>query len=108
MALTPTEHRTLTELAEHLSASDPRLSGRLSQPMQAPQSAARELAVITVLLAWMAAGLVPIALGVAWMQPPLLLVGVITGFVAAPAGMWATLRWVRRHHFVAFRDGTPQ
>lgn len=108
MSLTPYEHRTLNELAGDLAASDPRLSRRLSRAIQAPQSQKRELVVIAVLLAWMAAGLLPLALGVAWVAPPLILAGVLAAFVLAPAGMWASLRWVHRHHFVTFRDGGLQ
>jgi hypothetical protein len=108
MSLSPHQSRVLQEISEHLAASDPCLARRLSGPLQPPTSTARELAVIAVLLDWMALGFVPLAVGVAYSRPMLAGVGVLTTFVGGPVMIWATLRWVGRHRFVRFKESGEQ
>jgi hypothetical protein len=103
VSLNGSENQTLREIAQELAVSDPGLCRRLSAPSTIPQSAGREVAVIAVLIGWMAAGFAPLALGIAWRELPLIAVGALTLFVVAPLGMWASLGWVRRHRFVSFR-----
>lgn len=107
MSMSPHQARVLREISEQLAATDPRLARRLSEPGQAPASTARELAVMAVLLCWTVLGAIPLAMGIAYSVPLLVGVGVLTAFLAAPVLMWATLRWVRRHAFVRFRDSNP-
>ena len=108
MSLSPHRSRVLREISEHLAASDPWLARRLTYPPQPPTSAARELAVVAVLLHWMALGFVPLAFGVAFSLPVLTGVGVLTAFIGGPVMIWATLRWVRRHRFVRFKESGEQ
>lgn len=108
MSLSPDQSRLLREISEHLAVSDPWLARRLTGRLQAPTSTARELAVIVVLLSWMALGLLPLALGVAYSHPTLVGVGALTAFVGGPVMIWATLSWVRRHRFVRFAESGEQ
>jgi hypothetical protein len=107
VSLTPDQARVLSAIGEHLSATDPHLARRLSEPGDAPVSTARELLVMAVLLGWVVLGCAPLALGLALATPGLFWIGVATAWVGGPLGMWATLRWVRRHRFVRFRDASP-
>jgi hypothetical protein len=104
MSLSPHQSRVLQEIGEHLAASDPWLARQLTGPQQPPTSVAREVAVMAVLLHWMALGFVPLAFGVAFSLPVLIGVGVLTAFICGPVMIWLTLRWVRRHRFVRFRE----
>jgi hypothetical protein len=104
MSLSPHQSRALREISEHLAISDPMLARQLSGPPQPPTSAARELAVIILLLSWMALGFVPLALGIAYAHPTLFGVGVLTACLGGPVMICATLRWVRRHRLVRFRE----
>lgn len=108
MSLSPHQLRALQQIGEHLAISDPWLARQLSGPPQPPTSAARELAVIIVLLGWMALGFVPLALGLAYAHPTLVGVGVLTACLGGPVMIWATLRWVRRHRFVRFEENGEQ
>jgi hypothetical protein len=108
MSLSPHQSRVLREISEQLAASDPWLAHRLTGPLQPPTSTARELAVIAVLLGWIVLGFVPLAAGVAYSHPMLVGVGALTTFVVGPVMIWATLRWVRRHRFVRFKESGEQ
>lgn len=108
MSLTPHQSRVLREIGEHLAVSDPWLARQLTGPAQPPTSTARELAVIAVLLSWMALGFVPLGVGVAFSLPVLIGVGVLTALIGGPVMIWATLRWVRRHRFVRFNESGEQ
>jgi hypothetical protein len=108
MSLSPHQSRVLQEISDHLTTSDPWLARQLTGPLQPPMSTARELAVMAVLLHWMALGLLPLGLGVAFSLPVLIGVGVLTAFIGGPVMIWATLRWVRRHRFVRFRESGEQ
>jgi hypothetical protein len=101
----PHESRVLREISDHLTYSDPRLVRRLSESVQPPTSARRELAVRAVLLGWPVLGFVPLSIGLAYAHP--MWVGVLTAYFGAPALMSATLWGVRRHQFVRFRDPKP-
>ena len=106
--LSPHQSRVVREISERLAVSDPWLARQLSGPPQPPTSTARELAVMAVLLHWMALGLLPPGLGVAFSLPVLIGVGVLTAFIGGAVMIWATLRWVRRHRFVRFTESGEQ
>jgi hypothetical protein len=108
MSLSPYQSRVLREISEHFAASDPWLARRLTGPQQAPTSTARECAVIAVLLHWLVLGFVPLGWGVAFALPVLIGVGVLSAFIGGPVMIWATLRWVRRHRFVRFKESGEQ
>ena len=108
MSLSPHQSRVLQEISDHLAISDPWLARQLTGPAQAPTSTVRELAVIVVLLGWMALGFVPLALGIAYAHPTLVGVGVLTACPGGPVMIWATLRWVRHHRFVRFEESGEQ
>lgn len=77
---------------------------RTSRSPQPPTSTGRELAVIIVLLGWMALGFVPLAPGIAYAHPTLVGVGVLTACLDGPVMICATLRWVRRRRSVRFGE----
>jgi protein-S-isoprenylcysteine O-methyltransferase Ste14 len=108
MSLSPHQSRVLQEISDHLAIDDPWLARQLTGPAQAPTSTTRELAVIVVLLGWMALGFVPLALGIEYVHSALVGVGVLTACLGGPVMIWATLRWVRRHRFVRFKESGEQ
>jgi ABC-type Fe3+-siderophore transport system permease subunit len=108
MSLSPYQSHVLRQISEHLAVSDPWLARQLTGPRQPPSSAARESAVIAVLLGWLVLGFVPLGLGVALSLPVLIGAGVLTAFIGGPVMIWATLRWVRRHRFVRFKESGEQ
>jgi hypothetical protein len=108
MSLSPHQSRVLRDISVYLAISDPWLARQLTGPQEPPTSTARELAVIAVLLLWLALGFVPLGLGVAFSLPVLIGVGVLTAFIGGPVMIWATLRWVRRHRFVRLKESGEQ
>jgi hypothetical protein len=69
MSLSPHQSRVLREISEYLAISDPWLARQLTGPQEPPTSTARELAVIAVLLLWLALRFVPLGLVVAFSLP---------------------------------------